>query len=241
MNLNRIEAQSLASEISGMLRDEVRAQIKVVLFPPFPYLLTVGQLIASDSRIAVGAQNCSDHDSGAFTGEVSAGMLASCNVRYVLAGHSERRILYKESDEVVISKVKRILEAGMIPVYCCGETLEERDSGRHLQRIESQIKKLTASVNSGFDKCVIAYEPVWAIGTGRTATPEQAGEMHVFIRELLIGDKGESGRQTTLLYGGSCNDQNAADLFKTPEVDGGLIGGASLKSRSFVNIIKALS
>lgn len=241
MNLNRIEAQSLASEISGMLRDEVNTRFKVVLFPPFPYILTVGQLIASDSRIAVGAQNCSEHDSGAFTGEVSAKMLASCNVSYVLAGHSERRILYNESDDVVIGKVKRILEAGMIPVFCCGETMEERDSGKHFQRIESQIKKLTEAVHSGFEKCVIAYEPVWAIGTGRTATPAQAGEMHVFIRELLISEKGESGRQTTLLYGGSCNDQNAADLFNTPEVDGGLIGGASLKSRSFVNIIKALS
>ena len=157
MNLNRTEAQALASEISGMMRDEVNAGFKVVLFPPYPYLLAVGQLIASDPGIALGAQNCSEHDAGAFTGEVSAGMLASCNVSYVLAGHSERRMLYKESDEVVIGKVKKILDKGMIPVFCCGETLNERDSGNHLEKIELQVKKLTTAINSGFEKCIIAY------------------------------------------------------------------------------------
>ena len=241
MNLTRVEAQALASEITEMMRDEVRSKAPVILFPPNPYLLSVGQITAVESRISIGAQNCSEHDSGAFTGEVSAKMLASCNVSYVLTGHSERRILYGETDETVIRKVRRILEAGMSPVFCCGETLEERDAGNHYEKVESQIRKLTSSLDSGFTKCIIAYEPVWAIGTGRTASPAQAGEMHQFIRQLLIQEKGEEGRQTTLLYGGSCNDQNAADLFSTPEVDGGLIGGASLKSRSFVNIIKVLS
>lgn len=241
MNLNKQEAQILVSEICGMLSDEVSAEVTVILFPPFPYLMMAGNLAAAEPRLKIGAQSCSAEKSGAFTGEVSADMLASCGVSYVLAGHSERRSMYGESDEIVAKKVLRILDAGLIPVFCCGESLQERESGNHFNIVEQQLNVVLSQLNeSSFKKLVVAYEPVWAIGTGKTATAEQAGEMHSFIRKKLTEKFGVVADQTTLLYGGSCNEKNASELFNVKDVDGGLIGGASLKSRSFVEIIKAI-
>jgi triosephosphate isomerase (TIM) len=241
MNLNRQEAQSLLAEISGMLSDEVIGNVPVVLFPPFPYLMLTASQMSKDSRVKTGAQTCSSEKSGAFTGEVSADILASCGVTYVLAGHSERRTFFGETDAVVVKKVKRILEAGMSPVFCCGEDLNERESGNHFARVKEQLSAITSELSKEeFSKTVIAYEPVWAIGTGKTATSEQAGEMHSYIREFLRSLYGELADNTTMLYGGSCNEKNAASLFQASDVDGGLIGGASLQSRSFLDIIKSL-
>lgn len=241
MNLTKQEAQSLLAEISGMMADEIHGNMPVVLFPSFPYLMMTATQLQSDPRLKTGAQNCSVEKSGAFTGEVSAEMLASCGVGYVLAGHSERRAYYGETDLIVAQKVLRILQAGMIPVFCCGESLDEREKGRHFETVQRQIEAVTAALNEEqYAKLVVAYEPVWAIGTGKTATTEQAGEMHSFIRGLLKMQFSQAADQTTILYGGSCNEKNAAELFRTSDVDGGLIGGASLQSRSFISIVKSL-
>ncbi|MBL7923810.1 MAG: triose-phosphate isomerase [Bacteroidia bacterium] len=242
MNLLRDEAFSLVAEITGMLNDEESRPVKIILFPSFIHLGAIHQLVASDARIAVGAQNCSDKASGAYTGEVSAAMLSSYGCKYVLVGHSERRQYYGEDNVLLAEKINSILHAGMRPLYCVGEQLEERKSGKHFDVVRSQLEEGIFHLSpSAFGKCILAYEPVWAIGTGLTASPAEAQEMHAFIRQRIAEKYGqEAAENTSILYGGSCNDQNARELFSLPDVDGGLIGGASLKSRSFVNIVKAL-
>lgn len=242
MNLNRQEAQALVSEIAGMLQDETMDDFPVVIFPPFPYLILLANQVRDAARIRFGAQNCSAEQSGAFTGEVSAAMLSSCGVNYVLAGHSERRALFGETDAIVAKKVQRILEEGMTPVFCCGETLDQRNGNLHFDAVKRQVETVIATLsNDHFKKLVIAYEPVWAIGSGLTATASQAAEMHTFIRSILTERQGEAADRIPLLYGGSCNENNAKELFAAANVDGGLIGGASLKSRSFVSIVKSFS
>jgi len=243
MNLNRLEAQALVSEITGMLSDEVTHSVKILIFPAYIYIGAIAQLTSSDHRIAIGAQNCSNKESGAYTGEVSAGMLKSMGCNYVLIGHSERRAYFNENNKMLSEKIDLAIKHLLHPVYCIGEQLEERNSNKQFEVIESQLTEGIFHLDaSAFEKCIIAYEPVWAIGTGMTATPEQAQEMHAYIRSLISKRYGnEIAGNTTILYGGSCNDQNAKELFALKDVDGGLIGGASLKSRSFVNIIKALS
>jgi triosephosphate isomerase len=241
MNGNKQEAQALTVEICGMLKDEVHAQHDVILAPPFPFIGMVKQLV-NDNRVKVAAQNCSDKESGAYTGEVSASMLASAGCSCIIIGHSERRTYYHESNSMLADKVKMALKHHCIPVFCCGETLDQRNNAEHFATVAMQLKEgvfhLTAEE---FSHIVIAYEPVWAIGTGVTATPEQAQEMHAYLRKLIREKYGEQlASSVSLLYGGSCNEQNAAELFALEDVDGGLIGGASLKSRSFVNIIKAM-
>jgi triosephosphate isomerase (TIM) len=241
MNGLKQDAQMLVSEINGMLKDEVTTQHVVILAPPFPFLGLVSQM-ADDPRIFIAAQNCSDKASGAYTGEVSAAMIQSMGVSHIILGHSERRTYFQDTNTVIAEKVKLTLHNNCTPIFCCGETLDERNSGRHFETVAEQLQTgLFHLSETKILKVIVAYEPVWAIGTGVTASPAQAQEMHAFIRKLLSEKYSIiTAVKISLLYGGSCNEQNAAELFSLPDVDGGLIGGASLKSRSFVNIIKAM-
>lgn len=242
MNLKKDEAQSLVAEILGMLHDEELRDVSVILCPPFPYLSMLVQQTSAEKRISIAAQNCSDKTQGAYTGEVSAAMLRSCGVTHVLIGHSERRSHYLETDRILAEKIKIALAENLTVICCCGETQAERESASHFETVGKQLESIFSSIPSDqLSKCIIAYEPVWAIGTGLTASPEQAQEMHHFIRQQIAKKYNEEqADKVSILYGGSCNEQNAKELFGLADVDGGLIGGASLKSRSFVNIIKSV-
>jgi triosephosphate isomerase len=241
MNLTFDEGQKLTSEIVNMYKDEQIQDVIAVLNPPFPHLFPVKKLIGDTPGIFVGAQNCSEKESGAFTGEVSAEILASFGVTYVIIGHSERRGYFKESNEILAEKVKAALASGLIPIFCCGESLDIRNAGTHEPNVKFQLTDSLFGLNaSDFSKIVIAYEPIWAIGTGKTATSEEAQEMHLAIRRHIASKYGKDiANNTSILYGGSMNAGNAADLLSKPDVDGGLIGGASLKSRDFLDIIKS--
>ncbi len=231
----------LASEVMKLVEEEVIDDTKVVLVPPYIHLASVSKRVDSSGRVSLGAQNCNENDSGAYTGEVSVEMLKSVGVEYVLVGHSERREYYKESDKLLTSKVDKALEADLIPIFCCGESLDIRESGTQKEFVCEQIKKSLFHLNENeFGKIVIAYEPIWAIGTGKTASSEQAQEMHASIRNYIAGQYGlQIADDCSILYGGSAKPSNARELFACPDVDGGLIGGASLKSRDFVDIVKS--
>jgi triosephosphate isomerase len=243
MNLNLPEAQALTSEIVHMLHDEQLGANKpqVVICPPFPLLSSVGHLLGDGANPALGAQNFHQQESGAYTGEVSAKQLASVGCKYVILGHSERRQHFREDDALLGQKLKTGLAAGLLPIFCVGESLETREANETFAFIGKQLQDGLFHLSpEDFDKVVIAYEPIWAIGTGKTATSQQAQEVHAFIREQVAQAYGpETAANTTILYGGSANAQNARELFSQPDVDGGLIGGASLKSRDFVEIIKS--
>lgn len=241
MNLTYEEGQKLTSEIVNMCKDEAIKDVTVVLNPPFPHLQSVKNLIGYTPGIFVGAQNCSNKEVGAFTGEVSAKILASFGVNYVILGHSERREYFKENNELLASKVKVAISNGLIPIFCCGESLEIRTAGTHESNVKFQLTQSLFDLSpEDFSKVVIAYEPIWAIGTGKTATANQAQDMHLALRRHISSKYGkEIGSQTSILYGGSANPGNAKELFSKPDVDGGLIGGASLNSRDFVDIIKS--
>ncbi|HLT80843.1 MAG TPA: triose-phosphate isomerase [Cyclobacteriaceae bacterium] len=241
MNKTLDEALALASEIAEMAKDEVRSNATAVLCTPFPYLVPVLRVLGDGSSISVGAQNCSAHEWGAYTGETSALMLASLKARYVIIGHSERRQYFGEDGPLLAAKVDITLRAGLTPIFCCGEPLEVREKGGHQDLVGEQIAAgLFHLGDAQIRKVVIAYEPVWAIGTGKTATPDQAQEMHAFIRSQLAKKYGDAtASEISILYGGSVNASNARELFSNADVDGGLVGGASLKSRDFVEIIKA--
>ena len=191
--------------------------------------------------LGLGAENCADHASGAYTGEVSASMVASTGAGYVILGHSERRQYYGETSEILRAKVALALENNLKPIFCIGEVLEQRENGTFFDVVRTQIEEGLFNLEaSDFGKIVLAYEPVWAIGTGKTATAEQAQEIHAFIRGVIAGKYGEEvANNTTILYGGSCKPSNAAELFAKPDVDGGLIGGASLKCADFMGIVNA--
>ncbi len=240
MNCDREEALALVSEISGMLKNEKNNDVKVIVAPPFVHIGSVSQLV-NNTGIMVAAQNCSSEKSGAFTGEISASMIKSMGGKYIILGHSERRHYFNENHELLAQKTNITLETGLIPIFCVGEMLPDREAGKQEATVKKQLEESLFHLNADqFRGIIIAYEPVWAIGTGKTATPQQAQEMHLFIRNLLASKYGESlAGNTSILYGGSCNESNAQELFALPDVDGGLIGGASLKSRSFVNIIKS--
>jgi triosephosphate isomerase len=242
MNGDREEALSLATEIMGMMQDEYRGEAQVILFPPFVHLNAISRLL-EPSKILIGAQNCATQDSGAFTGEVSARMIASVGCGFVIIGHSERRSYFNETSSDLAAKIQQSLKANLSVIYCVGETLAQRENATHFDIIKQQLKDCLFHLEAlQWNQIVIAYEPVWAIGTGKTATPDQAQEMHAFIRQTIAQQYGyELASQVSILYGGSCNESNAATLFQLKDVDGGLIGGASLKSRSFVNMLKALS
>ncbi|GAA4001069.1 triose-phosphate isomerase [Hymenobacter fastidiosus] len=242
MNLTYQDGLALVSEITHMVADEVSgANVEVVICPPFPLLHSVGRLLTEGGRIHLGAQNCHQQDSGAFTGEVSARLLQSVGVEYVILGHSERRQYFHEDDALLSQKLKAVLAAGLKPIFCVGETLETREAGETFSHLGKQLKDgLFHLSNEEFDQVTIAYEPIWAIGTGKTATSAQAQEVHAFIREQIArAYDAEAAQNTTILYGGSANAQNARELFSQPDVDGGLIGGAALKSRDFTEIIKS--
>ncbi len=235
----RLAANKVLVDALNSGYEKALEKVDVALCPPGVYLAQVQTLLA-DSSIELGAQNVCASVEGAFTGEVSAGMLADFGCDWVIVGHSERRSLYAESDEQVAEKTKRILESGMSPVVCVGETLEEREAGQALLRVESQLKAVLDSLQPDQqEKLIVAYEPVWAIGTGLTATPEQAQEVHRALRNVLAEQQVELGEKVRILYGGSVNAANADALFAQPDIDGGLIGGASLKADDFLAICRA--
>jgi triosephosphate isomerase len=241
MNKTFEEAQALASEVVNMVKDEVTNEAQVVLCPSFPFLPVISKAVAGSTNIHAGAQNCHQNDSGAYTGEVSAPMLQSVGVTYVILGHSERRQYFQEDNQLLEAKVKAVLKQGLNPIFCIGESLEQREQDLTFSVLETQLKEGLFHVsNEEFERVVIAYEPIWAIGTGKTASSQQAQEVHAFIREQIARAYDAAAAQnTTILYGGSCNPANARELFACPDIDGGLIGGASLKSRDFVDIIKS--
>jgi triosephosphate isomerase (TIM) len=243
MNMDYTLGMSLFSEVVNMVNDEVMGDQQVIVCPPFIHLHSLVQLNKAGNRIAIGAQNCHHKEAGAFTGEVSASMIRSVGGQYVIIGHSERRQYFGETDALLAEKVDVALKSGLTPIFCIGETLEERNSERHFAVIERQLKEgLFHLTETQVQSVVIAYEPVWAIGTGLTASPEQAQEIHAFIREAVAGRySADLADEISILYGGSCNPGNAASLFAKPDIDGGLIGGASLKSRDFTDIVKALN
>lgn len=215
------------------------SSVKLLICPPFPYLETIRDKISGTS-LALGAQNVSEHASGAYTGEVSAAMLRDVGCEYVIVGHSERRALMGESSDQVAAKFEAALTEGLKPVLCVGETLEQREAERTEQVIDEQMNAVLDRVGAeSFATAVIAYEPVWAIGTGKTATPEQAGDIHRHIRAVLAGRNAQIAGKTQILYGGSVKSDNAAGLFAMPDIDGGLIGGACLKPREFLAIAGA--
>jgi triosephosphate isomerase len=242
MNMSLTEGLELFSEIKNLIREEVKGNQGVIVCPPFIHISSLAQSLANNVTLALGAQNCHQSDSGAFTGEVSASMLASAGASYVIIGHSERRLYFAESTIQLAQKLDAVLKNGILPIFCIGETLEQRNDGSYFEVIKQQLAESAFHLQeSDFAKLVIAYEPVWAIGTGLTASPEQAQEIHFYIRKLIAEKYDPSlAGDLTVLYGGSCNPKNASELFGQPDIDGGLIGGASLKARDFVDIIKAL-
>lgn len=241
MNLNFEDGQKLTSEIVNILKDENDKNVTVVLNPPFVHLYPIKKLIGDTSNLFLGSQNCSDKASGAYTGEISAAMLASFGAKYVIIGHSERREYFKESNQLLTAKTKQALENGLIPIFCCGEPLDIREAGTHEAYVKGQLTEgLFGFSGEEISKVVIAYEPIWAIGTGKTASSDQAQEMHAALRNHFASKYGQDiAANLSILYGGSCNPGNAKEIFSKPDVDGGLIGGASLKSRDFVDIVKS--
>lgn len=243
MNLGYEQGLSLFSEIVNMVKDEVTGQQQVVVCSPFIHLSSIAKLSANTNNVSVGAQNIHQASSGAYTGEISGTQVKSVGVDYVILGHSERRAYFGETDELLAQKTDSALANGLVPIFCIGETQEERESGRFFDVIKSQLENGLFHLDAAqFASIVLAYEPVWAIGTGLTASPEQAQEVHAFIRQTLATKYGaQVADDTTILYGGSCNPSNAPTLFAQADIDGGLIGGASLKSRDFLDIIKVLN
>lgn len=239
MNTVVPQGETLAKEIVG-LSGEVPSDVTLIVAPPFTHLSRVAEALKG-SRVALSAQNCADKESGAYTGEVSAKMLASVPVEYVILGHSERREYYGETNAKLVEKIKLALAENLSVIYCVGEKLEEREKGEHFNVIASQVKEVLFSLTAEqMSKVVIAYEPVWAIGTGKTATSAQAQEVHEFIRKTVAEKFGkDAADQTSILYGGSCKPGNARELFACKDIDGGLIGGASLVAGDFIAIAKS--
>lgn len=241
MNKSFEEADELVNGIMTILETkDLPENTMMIICPPFPYLEMCSDY-SSDSYFMVGAQNVNDNDKGAYTGEVSATMLNSMEIEYCIVGHSERRAYYGETDAIVARKVDQLLKNDIHPIVCCGEVLEEREAGKQFDVVRRQITDdLFHLTPEQFRNIIIAYEPVWAIGTGKTATPDQAQEIHAFIRGLIVEKYGkEIADDTSILYGGSCKPSNAKELFANPDVDGGLIGGASLQAEDFVDIAMA--
>lgn len=242
MNKTVGEGVQLIEELKAGLAKADAKDVTVVVSPPY-VSLTEAVKAASGSTVNVAAQNVHQEASGAYTGEISAQMLKSVGVGYVIIGHSERREYFGENAADIAKKVDAVLAQGLTPIYCCGEVKEERESGKQNDIVGGQIKdELFHLSNADFEKVVIAYEPVWAIGTGLTASPEQAQDMHAFIRGFVAGKYGDAiANETPILYGGSCKPTNAAEIFGKKDVDGGLIGGAALNAEDFIGIITAFN
>ena len=242
MNLTLGKGVSLGEQIVQGVQILPSDNCKIILCPSFLHLTKIYKLIHESNAIELGAQNCYEENSGAFTGEISVEMLKSCGVDFVIIGHSERRQYFNESNLSLAKKVSKVIEFGLQPIFCCGETLSTREANQQLSLVQRQIESGVFHLSEeDIQGVVIAYEPVWAIGTGLTATPEQAQEMHQFIRSKLADRyKPEIADNISIVYGGSCKPSNAETLFAQPDVDGGLIGGASLKSEDFLGILDYL-
>lgn len=242
MNKTFEEGMALVTEITGMVKDEYSGSAQVVIIPPFVHINAVSRMVADAANMFSGAQNCSNHESGAYTGEVSAAMIKSCGASFVIVGHSERRQYFNETNDWLARKTDAVLKQGLTPIYCCGETLEEREANKHFDVLRAQISEGLFHLSAeDMSRVVIAYEPVWAIGTGKTASTAQAQEVHAFIRGLIAAKYNTAvADDITIQYGGSVKPENAAELFAAPDIDGALVGGAALQSRSFTDIIKAM-
>ncbi len=239
MNTDVAAGVKLASELMQLLRDQPALEnVGVAIAPPFTHLSEVNKVI-DPAKICLAAQNCASEPNGAYTGEVSTGMLKAVGVMAVIIGHSERRAYYKEDHAALAKKVNLAIKSEMRPIFCCGEVLEERNAGIQNKIVEKQLKESLFHLdNEDFAKVIIAYEPVWAIGTGVVASPEQAQEIHKYIRSLVAARYGAGiAGELTILYGGSCKSSNAAEIFSKPDVDGGLIGGAALDAAEFHRIV----
>lgn len=238
MNKTAAETDILLHELSAQLPD---TEAGVMVAPTFVNLAEAVRLLA-DSSIEVAAQNMHFADSGAYTGEISAGMLQDIGIEIVILGHSERRAYFGEDDALLAKKVVQAIDKGMRVIFCFGEELDERKAGNHFQVVESQLKNALFELpEAAWSQLILAYEPVWAIGTGETASPEQAQEMHAFIRKIVSDSYGTAiAEELTILYGGSVKPGNAAEIFSKPDVDGGLIGGASLNASDFIAIVAAI-
>ena len=239
MNTTLQEGIELAKAVNEALKTRT-ANCDVVIGVPFTHLASVNAVIDTD-KLGLSAENCADKASGAYTGEVSAAMVASTGAQYVILGHSERRQYYHETAEILKDKVNLALANNLTPIFCIGEVLEERENGTYFDVVKAQIEGSLFELSAeDFGKIVLAYEPVWAIGTGKTATADQAEEIHAFIRKTIAAKYGEEvAENTSILYGGSCKPSNAKELFAKPNVDGGLIGGAALQAESFMGIVDA--
>ena len=240
MNTNIEEGMLLVNEINLLVKD-LSQETEIIIAPPFTHLATIAAFIKSEkSRVTLAAQNCADHESGAYTGEVSPKTIAQIGCKYVIIGHSERREYFNETNELLLKKIELVLNTGMSPIYCIGERLMEREENRHFEVVSSQIKEVLYKLKeTDIERVIIAYEPVWAIGTGKTASSGQAEEMHEFIRGVVADKFPACAENISILYGGSCKASNAQDLFSRKNVDGGLIGGASLTAVEFAAIIKS--
>ena len=236
MNTTVPEGIELAKAVAAKSA-ELPENVGLIVAPPFTHLAAVAEAIKG-SRVELSAQNCADHEKGAYTGEVSVDMLKSVGCKWTILGHSERRQYYGETDEKLVVKVRLALAGGLGVILCVGENLEQREAGKHFDVVKEQIENVLFNFTAEeLKNIVIAYEPVWAIGTGKTATAEQAEEIHAYIRKVLAGKFGkEAAEETTILYGGSCKPSNAAELFAMKDIDGGLIGGAALKPEDFIGI-----
>ncbi len=236
MNTTVPEGVQLAKEVVEKAKD-LPANVELVVAPPFTHLALVAEALKG-SKVKLSAQNCADHEKGAYTGEVAVNMLTSIGCQYTILGHSERRQYYGETDEKLVVKTKLALEAGLKVILCVGENLDEREAGKHFQVVTEQTKNVLFNFSAeDMKNIVIAYEPVWAIGTGKTATAAQAEEIHACIRNVIEGKFGpQVAEDLTILYGGSCKPSNAKELFAEKDIDGGLIGGAALKADDFLGI-----
>ena len=241
MNLNYAEAMSLADVLVDSVED--LGHSCVILAAPFVYLRDLVSRIQSHPDFSIAAQNCYSEEKGAYTGEVSATMLASIGVEHVIIGHSERRTIFKENDLLIAKKISKVLEHGLIPIFCCGEDSTQRNAGHHFITVEQQLSKELFHIDkTQISEFIIAYEPVWAIGTGINAAASEIQEMHFFIRQKIKEAYGiKFSERVSIIYGGSVSPKNVSEIFNCPDVDGGLIGGASLKEDEFLSIIQTMS
>jgi triosephosphate isomerase len=239
MNHNLDEGLAVVKAVNTYVQKKELKHVEAVIATPFIHLAAAAKISVAN-RLSVAAQDCSAHESGAFTGEVSAAMLKSTGTELVLVGHSERRQFFKETDKELSGKIKQAWACGLLPIFCVGESLEQRQSGAHFKTVENQIKGALGGFSAdALENMIIAYEPVWAIGTGETASPEQAQEMHNHIRNYMAQlHNATLAHEISLLYGGSVKPSNAKELFSQPDVDGGLIGGAALQADSFIELLE---
>ena len=239
MNTTYQDGLQLALDVNAALQELDQVNATVIVSPPFIHLSAVGQLVHANDHLKVAAQNCAAYDSGAYTGEISADMVVSTGAEYVIIGHSERREHFQETSKILATKLDKALAAGLTPIFCCGEPLEIREEGSHEEYVCSQLTESLYHLSEDqFAKLIIAYEPIWAIGTGKTASAQQAQDMHAALRKHLV-NKYPAANQTAILYGGSVKAANANEIFSQTDVDGGLVGGASLKAEEFVKIVAA--